>query len=84
MACQKMSKMMTDEFTQFLLDQVPRFDEMIMESIRPMDGWLIMRTPEEVHKRAVRKAESDYQRVLRIVRAISENAVNTVSNEGHR
>jgi hypothetical protein len=29
-----------DEFVQFLVDQVPKFDALIMEDIRPLDGWM--------------------------------------------
>ena len=29
------------DFPQFLVDQTPRFDELIMEDIRPIDGWLL-------------------------------------------
>lgn len=44
------------DFPQFLVDQTPRFDEIIMEDIRPTDGWLYnvstgtteMGTPVEV------------------------------------
>lgn len=44
------------DFPQFLVDQTPRFDEVIMEDIRPTDGWLYnvstgtteMGTPVEV------------------------------------
>lgn len=44
------------DFPQFLVDQTPRFDEMIMQDIRPTDGWLYnvstgttpMGTPTEV------------------------------------
>lgn len=28
------------DFAQFLVDQTPRFDEMIMEDVRPTDGWI--------------------------------------------
>jgi len=28
------------DFGQFMVDQTPRFDELIMEDIRPTDGWL--------------------------------------------
>lgn len=28
------------DFPQFLVDQTPKFDEMIMEDIRPTDGWI--------------------------------------------
>lgn len=28
------------DFPQFMVDQTPRFDELIMEDIRPTDGWL--------------------------------------------
>jgi hypothetical protein len=28
------------EFTQFLVDQVPRYDAAIMQDIRPVDGWI--------------------------------------------
>lgn len=28
------------DFAQFLVDETPRFDEMIMEDIRPTDGWI--------------------------------------------
>jgi hypothetical protein len=30
-----------DQFPQFLVDQTPVFDELIMEDIRPTDGWLL-------------------------------------------
>lgn len=44
------------DFPQYFVDQTPRFDEMIMEDIRPTDGWLLnvatgstpMGTPVEV------------------------------------
>jgi hypothetical protein len=44
------------DFPNFLVDQTPRFDELIMEDIRPTDGWLLnvstgttpMGTPTEV------------------------------------
>jgi hypothetical protein len=44
------------DFPQFFVDQTPRFDEMIMEDIRPTDGWLFnvstgstpMGTPVEI------------------------------------
>lgn len=28
------------DFAQFLVDETPRFDEMIMEDVRPTDGWI--------------------------------------------
>ena len=31
-----------DEFVEFMVSQVPAFDEMIMNSIRPTDGWVIL------------------------------------------
>ncbi len=44
------------DFPQFLVDQTPKFDEIIMEDIRPTDGWLLnvstgntpMGTPPEI------------------------------------
>lgn len=44
------------DFPQFLVDQTPKFDELIMEDIRPGDGWLLnvstgttpMGTPVEI------------------------------------
>lgn len=44
------------DFPQFFVDQTPRFDQLIMEDIRPTDGWLLnvstgstpMGTPVEV------------------------------------
>ena len=44
------------DFPQFFVDQTPRFDELIMEDIRPTDGWLLnvstgttpMGTPAEI------------------------------------
>jgi hypothetical protein len=44
------------DFPQFLVDQTPKFDELIMEDIRPTDGWLLnvstgtvpMGTPVEI------------------------------------
>jgi hypothetical protein len=44
------------DFPQFFVDQTPHFDEMIMEDIRPTDGWLLnvstgttpMGTPVEI------------------------------------
>ena len=29
------------DFPQFFVDQTPKFDELIMEDIRPTDGWLL-------------------------------------------
>lgn len=44
------------DFPQFFVDQTPKFDELIMEDIRPTDGWLLnvstgttpMGTPTEI------------------------------------
>ena len=44
------------DFPQFMVDQTPKFDELIMEDIRPVDGWLLnvstgstpMGTPTEI------------------------------------
>lgn len=44
------------DFPQFLVDQTPKFDELIIEDIRPTDGWLLnvstgttpMGTPTEI------------------------------------
>lgn len=30
-----------EQFSQFLVDQTPRYDELILEDIRPTDGWLM-------------------------------------------
>jgi len=56
MACPTSSIVAACDFPNFLVDQTPRFDEMIMEDIRPSDGWLYnvstgttpMGTPTEV------------------------------------
>jgi hypothetical protein len=29
-----------NKFTQFLVDQLPKYDKLIIETIRPMDGWI--------------------------------------------
>jgi hypothetical protein len=34
------SSISCDVFAQLLLDQVPRFDELIMEQVRPADDWI--------------------------------------------
>jgi hypothetical protein len=36
----KNKNMQAKEFSQWLVDQTPVFDRLIMESIRPTDGWL--------------------------------------------
>lgn len=36
-----MSKSDDMAFTQFMVDQVPVFDSLILEDIRPNDGWLL-------------------------------------------
>lgn len=56
MACPTGQIIAACDFPQFLVDQTPRFDEMIMEDIRPTDGWLLnvatgttpMGTPSEI------------------------------------
>lgn len=56
MACPSAQIIAGCDFPQFLVDQTPKFDEMIMEDIRPTDGWLYnvstgttpMGTPVEV------------------------------------
>lgn len=35
-----MKKTIADDFAQFFIDQTPKFDELIMESIRPADTWV--------------------------------------------
>jgi len=40
MACAQ-SIIQSCDFPQFLVDQTPKFDELIMEDIRPSDGWLL-------------------------------------------
>jgi hypothetical protein len=56
MACPTSGIIAACDFPQFLVDQTPRFDELVMEDIRPTDGWLLnvstgttpMGTPTEV------------------------------------
>jgi hypothetical protein len=56
MSCPTPGIIQACDFPQFLVDQTPRFDEMIMDDIRPVDGWLYnvatgttpMGTPTEV------------------------------------
>jgi hypothetical protein len=56
MSCPSAQIVAACDFPQFLVDQTPRFDEMILEDIRPVDGWLLnistgttpMGTPVEV------------------------------------
>jgi len=56
MACPDSQIVAACDFPQFLVDQTPRFDELILEDIRPVDGWLLnvstgttpMGTPTEV------------------------------------
>lgn len=56
MSCPTSGIVAACDFPQFLVDQTPRFDEIIMEDIRPTDGWLLnvstgttpMGTPVEV------------------------------------
>lgn len=40
MACPTGQIVAACDFPQFLVDQTPRFDEIIMEDIRPTDGWI--------------------------------------------
>lgn len=40
MACPSPGIVAACDFPNFLVDQTPRFDELIMEDIRPTDGWL--------------------------------------------
>lgn len=56
MACPTGSIVAACDFPQFFVDQTPRFDELIMEDIRPTDGWILnvstgstpMGTPVEI------------------------------------
>jgi len=56
MACPDSQIIAACEFPQFLVDQTPRFDELILEDLRPTDGWILnvstgttpMGTPTEV------------------------------------
>jgi hypothetical protein len=56
MACPDNAIIKACDFPQFFVDQTPKFDEMIMEDIRPTDGWLLnvstgttpMGTPVEI------------------------------------
>src|ERR1051325_2257110 len=56
MSCPTPGIIQACDFPQSLVDQTPRFDEMIMDDIRPVDGWLYnvatgttpMGTPTEV------------------------------------
>lgn len=56
MSCPPSGIVAACDFPQFLVDQTPRFDEIIMQDIRPTDGWLYnvstgtteMGTPVEV------------------------------------
>lgn len=40
MSCPASGIIAACDFPQFLVDQTPRFDELIMQDIRPTDGWL--------------------------------------------
>ncbi|OLE10695.1 MAG: hypothetical protein AUG89_11570 [Acidobacteria bacterium 13_1_20CM_4_56_7] len=56
MSCPTGSIIAACDFPNFFVDQTPRFDELIMEDIRPTDGWLLnvstgttpMGTPVEI------------------------------------
>src|SRR6185503_1575994 len=56
MSCPSNQIIQACDFGQFMVDQTPRFDELILEDIRPVDGWLLnvstgttpMGTPTEV------------------------------------
>ena len=56
MSCPSAQIIQACDFPNFLVDQTPRFDELIMEDIRPTDGWLLnistgttpMGTPTEI------------------------------------
>ena len=41
MSCPSGQIIQACDFPQFLVDQTPKFDELIMEDIRPTDGWLL-------------------------------------------
>jgi len=63
------------DFPQFLVDQTPRFDELIMEDIRPTDGWIghitmgemPMGTPSEVTQDRFRSVWANTTKVWRRV-----------------
>ena len=56
MACPTGQIIKACDFPQFFVDETPRFDELIMEDIRPTDGWMLnvstgttpMGTPVEI------------------------------------
>lgn len=56
MACPSNATINACDFVQALVDETPRFDELIMEDIRPTDGWILnvstgttpMGTPPEI------------------------------------
>lgn len=65
------------DFPQFLVDQTPRFDELIMEDIRPSDGWILnvstgttpMGTPVEITQDRFRSVWPNTTKVWRKVQA---------------
>ena len=79
MACPSSQIVAACDFPQFFVDQTPRFDELIMEDIRPTDGWLLnvstgttpMGTPTEVTQDRFRSVWPNTTRPWRRVTAAS-------------
>lgn len=67
------------DFPQFLVDQTPYFDEMIVEDIRPTDGWLLnvatgstpMGTPAEITQDRFRSVYPNVTKAWRKIAAAS-------------
>jgi hypothetical protein len=65
------------DMPQFLVDQTPKFDEIIMEDIRPVDGWLLnvstgtvpMGTPVEITQDRFRSVFANTTKVWQKVQA---------------
>jgi len=63
-----------NRFFDALCDQTPIYDAMILEDIRPSDGWVKMFYPKPLEVRVKWKPPEAYHRTLAAVRRISENA----------
>ena len=72
------------DFPQFFVDQTPKFDELIMEDIRPTDGWLLnvgtgtmpMGTPAEVTQDRFRSVWPNTTKVWNRVTTAGPGCVN--------
>src|SRR5262245_19723051 len=85
MSCPPNATIASCDFPQFFVDQTPRFDELIMEDIRPTDGWLLnvstgtapMGTPVEVTQDRFRNVWPNTTKRWRRIQPVSPGCTDT-------